>query len=230
MKKLSVLCSVIVLIIFIFSTTSCSNPDATLKASLLEKEDKIISLTEELTSVKEQLDALSAIESTIGATLMAEAANIIHLINIEDFSGLSGYINSSIGLRVSPYQYVDTTSDILLSDTDVANLPSYPLTIWGNYDGSGEPINLTGLDYYSKFIYDADFENAPYIGQNTVLSSGNMINNIQTVYPGDSFVEFYYDGFDQTYDGLDWKSITLVMRNISNQWYLVALVHGQWTI
>lgn len=251
MKKLSVLCSAVVLTMLVVSTTACSNANATLNTSLQEKENEIASLTEELNaaesalsnsetqleavtaelaSVKEQLDALSAIGPTSGATLMMEAANIIHLMSIQDFTGLSPYVNSSIGLRVSPYQYVDTASDILLSDADVANLGSYPLTTWGNYDGSGEPIDLTGINYYNTFIYNADFENAPYIGQNTVLSSGNTINNIQTAYPGDSYVEFYYDGFDPTYSGLDWTSITLVMRNISSQWYLVALVHGQWTI
>lgn len=250
MKKLSVLCPVVGLTMLILSTTACSNGDATLNASLREKETVIVSLTEErnaaeralsnsetqletvtaeLTSVKEQLDALSATGPTSGATLMMEATNIIHLMKIQDFAGLSAYVSASTGLRVSPYQNVNTTSDILLSDTDVANLGAYPLTTWGNYAGSGDPISLTGMNYYSAFLYNADFENAPHIGQNTVLSSGNMVNNIQTAYPGDSYVEFYYDGFNPVYSGMDWTSITLVMRNISSQWYLVALVHGEWT-
>ncbi len=199
------------------------------KGLLMNSESKLDTITAELSSVKEQLDALSASGPTIGATLMMEAANIIHLVHIQDFTGLSAYVDSAIGLRVSPYQYVNMSSDILLSDTDVANLGSYPMTTWGTYDGSGDPIALSGTGYYNTFMYNADFENAPYIGQNTVLSSGNMINNIQTSYPGDSFIEFYFDGFNAAYNGMDWTSITLVMRNISGQWYLVALVHGQWT-
>lgn len=165
-----------------------------------------------------------------GASLLNEASHIIHLLSVEDYSALSNYISPADNLRVSPYQYVNISTDIILTPSDVANLASYPSTTWGNYDGSGNLINLSGIDYFNDFVYDEDYENAPYIGQNSILSSGNMINNITEVYPNDAFIEFYFDGFDPAYSGMDWTSLTLVMRNIGGQWYLIGLVHGQWTI
>ncbi len=134
------------------------------------------------------------------------------------------------GLRLTPYQYVDLSNDIVLTQSQVSDWTTVPLMTWGSYDGTGDPINLNGMDYYNSFVYDEDYLNAPYIGQNTVLSSGNMINNITTVYPGASYVEFYFDSFNPAYSGMDWSSLTLVMKNVGGQWYLIGLVNGQWTI
>lgn len=165
-----------------------------------------------------------------GASLLSEAAAVLQLLKDEDLAALSLYIDPAAGLRVSAYQYVDTASDVVLSPGDVAGWSSYPSTVWGAYDGIGDPIQLSGIDYFHEFVYDEDYVQAPYIGQNTVLSSGNTLNNIATAYPGDAFVEFYFDVFNPTYEGMDWSSLTLVMRQIGGQWHLVGLVNGQWTI
>lgn len=197
---------------------------------LEEFESNNIILEEKLTDLEEANDELMLTGPTSGASLLTEAVNVIHLMSINDYANLSLYVDPSDGLRLSPYQYVDVGTDIVLTTADVAAIASYPMTNWGTFDGTGDPIDLTGIDYYNQFIYSNDFVNAPFIGQNMVLSSGNMINNIATVYPGASFVEFYYDGFDPIYDGLDWRSLTVVMKNVGGQWYLIGLVHGQWTI
>lgn len=188
------------------------------------------SMEEAMEEPMEESEELMLSGPTLGASLMVEASNIIYLMSINDYANLSLYVDPFDGVRVSPYQYVDAGSDIVLTAADVASIATYPMTNWGVYDGSGEPINLTGIDYYNQFIYNADFNTAPYIGQNIILTFGNMINNITTVYPGASYVEFYFDGFNPTYEGMDWTSLTVVMKNVGGQWYLVGLVHGQWTI
>jgi len=199
-------------------------------------------LMEELTQAESKADDLalqvSELDSqeltlngpVVGASLLSEASQIVYLMSLNNFTDLSAYVDPVDGLRLSPYQYVNTASDLVLTAGDIATFASYPMANWGVFDGSGDPINLNGLDYYNQFVYNADFNLAPYVGQNTVLSSGNMINNINSVYPGASFVEFYYDGFDPNFEGMDWTSLTLVMKNTGGQWYLIGVIHGQWTI
>lgn len=197
---------------------------------------------EALSQVAELLEQINDIEQMdtdevpsisgpiVGASLLSEASQIVALMSAENYADLSAYVDPVEGIRISPYQYVDTTNDIVLMASEVAVWDTLPLMTWGTYDGSGEPIELTGYDYFHQFVYGADFNSAPYIGQNTVLSTGNMINSIMSTYPGASFVEFYYDGFDPIYEGMDWQSLTVVMKDIGGQWYLVGIVHGQWTI
>ncbi len=118
-----------------------------------------------------------------------------------------------------------------MTSTQVAALSTNTAVLnWGVYDGSGEPIDLSWPDYYSRFIYDHDFYVAPVIGNNYIVSYGNMINNISVEYPTAVFVEFYYPQFDPQYGGMDWRSITLVMENVNGTYYLVGVVHGEWTI
>jgi len=39
-------------------------------------------------------------------------------------------------------------------------MESEEVYIWGEYDGSGDPIKLTFAQYFDKFVYDHDFANA----------------------------------------------------------------------
>lgn len=199
-----------------------------LKEQLLVSEEKIKDLEAKLVQANEQT-VMSG--PTLGNSLLAEATNIMAALSANDMSTLSLYVPTLGGLRLSPYQYVNISGDIVLTQNDVLNLFTLPTVYtWGNYDGSGDPINLTATNYYSEFIYDYNYLVAPQIGQNTILSSGNMINNITTVYPTASFVEFYFPGFAPQYGGMDWSSLTLVMENQGGYWKLIGIVHGQWTI
>jgi hypothetical protein len=85
-------------------------------------------------------------------------------------------------------------------------------------------------DYYKKFIYDKDFANPQIIGNNTAVSQGNSLSNIKEVYPEGYFVELHFKGFDQKYSGMDWESLKLVFQEENGEWYLVSIIHDQWTI
>lgn len=63
-------------------------------------------------------------------------------------------------------------------------------------------------------MYSADFINAPEIGYNEVLSQGNMLENQFEVYHNPIIVEYYFPGFNPEYEGLDWQSLRLVLRNM----------------
>jgi len=64
---------------------------------------------------------------------------------------------------------------------------------------------------------------------NEELGHSSMINNIAEFYPGSSFVEYHFSGFEEKYEGMDWVSLRLVFLQEGGRWYLVGLVNDQWT-
>jgi hypothetical protein len=109
-------------------------------------------------------------------------------------------------------------------------LPNKKVYTLGIYDGSGLPINLTSTEYYNKFIYDVDFVNAPGISYNRIIGKGSIINNAFEVYPNTIIVEYHFSGFDPKYEGMDWRSLRLVFEEKDTVWYLIGIIHDQWTI
>lgn len=83
------------------------------------------------------------------------------------------------------------------------------------------PIDLGIGQYFEKFVNDADYANAPEIVSNQSTQRGNTINNIAQIYSGKQWVDFYFSGFDPQYEGMDWKSLTLVFDEVDGQWYLI---------
>jgi hypothetical protein len=159
-----------------------------------------------------------------------QARDVITAIKQRDMKKLSTYVHPEKGVRFSPYTYVDTKSDLvfqagqlekLLTDRKVYN--------WGTYDGSGEPIKMRFEDYYSAFVYDRDYAAPEAIGYNTKIGHSNTTDTIREVYPNAIVVEHHFAG-SKKYEGMDWTSLKLVFQSKDNQWYLVGIVHDQWTI
>ncbi len=98
------------------------------------------------------------------------------------------------------------------------------------YDGTGNPIFMIFPEYHQNFVYDSNYIKPEIIGFNVEVSSGNAINNIAGVYSEGVMIEYYFSGFDPQYGGLDWRSIRLVFIQDNLSWYLVAIIHGEWTI
>ena len=89
---------------------------------------------------------------------------------------------------------------------------------------------LTIEEYFKKFIYAADFLNAEKVSINQKNGQGNSINNIVEIYKPCDFVESHFAGFDKSLGGMDWQSLRLVFKKYNDKYYLVGVVHDQWTI
>ncbi len=143
---------------------------------------------------------------------------------------LAEIIHPDLCLRFSPYSYLSSRNQVICS-SEIANVAeSSDVLLWGSYDGKGDPINLTFREYYNRFVYDQAYFQAPVIGFNIEMSSGNSINNLQDIYPDGMMIEYYFPGFDPQYGGMDWRSLRLVFVQKGMDWYLAALIHGEWTI
>lgn len=177
------------------------------------------------TSYAKEADAKKAIEQ--------RAKETIQVLKEKDMAKLAALIHPKKGVQFSPYSHINVSSDIKVMGSGLAALwVNTATTHWGEYDGSGDPIDLTFPDYWDKFVYNQDFAAAPQISYNVILGKGNMINNVFSIYPTSTFitVEYHFPGFDPQYQGMDWTSLRLVFENSGGSWYLVAIVHDQHTM
>lgn len=159
------------------------------------------------------------------------AREAINALKDKDMEKISKLVHPEKGVRFSPYAYVDVKNDMVFAADDVKDLLSdNTIYTWGSYDGIGDPIELTFEDYYNRFIYDVDFANAEQIGYNEILGKGNTIENSAEVYKDSMVVEYYFSGFDPQYDGMDWRSLRIVFEKSKDIWYIVGIIHDQWTI
>jgi len=104
-------------------------------------------------------------------------------IKNRDGEKIAEFVHPVKGVRFTPYTYVSLERDLVFSREAMKNFfADTDLYLWGYYDGIGSEIQLTPAEYYEEFIYSADFINAPEVGYNEVLSSGNMLENQFDVY------------------------------------------------
>jgi hypothetical protein len=226
MKRKSVLITLVILWI-LTGLVGCNSK--ALEKSLEEKNAEISKLEDKIKGLETQLNGIN--QGSLNNKLVLRLIDVVDSIKNKDMEKLASYTHPAKGLRFSPYGYIDTKTSKVFTKDEVKGLGGNSQTYtWGNYDGSGEPINLNFNDYYKKFIYDKDFANPQVIGNNTAVSQGNSLNNIKEVYPEGYFVELHFKGFDQKYSGLDWESLKLVFQEENGEWYLVSIIHDQWTI
>lgn len=155
---------------------------------------------------------------------------VIKALQANDMITLAQTVHPTKGVRFTPYTYI-SDDDLVFSQSTIPTLMSDTTVYhWGIFDGSGLPIDLTFPEYYAKFIYSADFANPEQIAYNAFIGSGNSINNLEEYYPGAEFVEYHFSGFDSQYGGMDWQSLRLVFSHEGGQYFLIGIVHAQWTI
>ncbi|MBN2795679.1 MAG: hypothetical protein JXR88_09750 [Clostridia bacterium] len=165
------------------------------------------------------------------STLLSVSVNIVNALKNKDMETLSAYVHPYNGIRFTPYSYIDEENDLVFTkDQILIGMEDSVVYEWGAFDGSGEPIEYTFQEYYERFVFDADYSMPHDIGVNQIMGSGNSMNNISEIYPDAMFVEFHFSGFNPEFEGMDWKSLRLVLKEIDGNWYLLNIIHDQWTI
>ncbi|WP_138755139.1 hypothetical protein [Paenibacillus sinopodophylli] len=165
----------------------------------------------------------------VATTPEAAAAAIISLLKGEDLQSLAAYIHPNKGLLFSPYAHIDTASAKIFPAASLPALTDTTIYHFGEYDGSGEPIDLTFKQYYDQFVYDKDFLDAETVGSDEILGTGSMKVNIKELFPESYMMDYHFSGFNEQYEGMDWASLILVLEEWDGAWYVSAIVHSQWT-
>lgn len=243
MKSKKILIGILLLSISIFAAacTPTSQDEELANGNDSKLEEKInqknIKIEELEIRIKDLEENSQKVEDEIGEEnndekhLLNTVLDVTRSLKEKDVGKLSSYIHPEKGVRFSPYQYVDLGKNIVFKRDEIESAYNDSKTyIWGDYDGKGDPIELNFKDYYQEFVYDQDFLNPQIIGIDTIVSSGNEIDNVEEAYPQGEFIELYFQGFEEKYAGIDWRSLKLVFEKYEKEWFLVGIIHGQWTI
>ncbi len=155
-------------------------------------------------------------------TVATQLVGVLHDRNMNKFAE---FVHPTKGVRFSPYEFVEPNHRVMTANQ--IRYKDNSAHVWGNYDGSGDPINLTFDAYYQRFVNDRDYPRAPRITRNGVVGQGNTTNNIRGFYPQSVWVEYHFPALPQRNN---WNSLWLVFEQLDGKWYLVGIVHGEWTI
>ncbi len=209
----------ITLIIIIAFFCSCGNEQK--ESKQIKASDNVVKV-EPSTPKEVMLSQQDSIKST--------GRQILIFLKDKNFGELVKYFSND-GVLFSPYGYIETTKSKKLTPTDFLKAINQDWVLtWGNFDGTGDPIKLTVKNYLEKFVYNADYLNAEAIGFDEVIKKGNTPVNLQAIYPNKHFIDYHFSGFDQKNDGMDWTSLKLVFDKQDGQYFLIAIIHDQWTI
>jgi len=163
--------------------------------------------------------------------LLTAACSVSRALKVQDYTALSALIHPQKGLTFTPYSTVDPERDQTFTPEQIKHLKTdSTVYAWGFEDGRGNLIEMTISQYLARYVWDADYTQAPQIGIDRILLSGNALENLTQAYPGCRFVDFSYPSADPVNDGLDWSSLKLVFYPSDTQWYLVGIIHGEWTV
>lgn len=161
--------------------------------------------------------------------VMARAKEVVQALRDKDMERLAALVHPVKGVRFSPHAFVRDSDLVFMPDQLIGILTDPTKYAWGFYDGSGLPIEMTFREYYERFIYDQDYASAERTGYNERIGKGNSIDNSLEYYTGGNVVEYHFPGFDPALGGMDWRSLRLVFQEEGSMWYLVGIIHDEWT-
>lgn len=163
--------------------------------------------------------------------LLGSACSVNRCLQRQDWATLAAYVHPERGVTFTPYSTVDPESDLNFTADQIKNLDQdQTVYTWGFEDGRGDPIQMTILQYFERYVYNRDYTQAGQIGIDRIITGGNALENLTEAYPDCRFVDFCFPSADPVNDGLDWSSLKLVFQPEGEHWYLVGVVHGEWTI
>jgi hypothetical protein len=152
-------------------------------------------------------------------------SDTIVVLSKQDWTTLTKLIHPQRGVCITPYPEACTKS---LTANELSNLiKSSEKRTWGQFDGSGEPMNLTWTAYYKQFIYDRDFANAPEVVKNEYMIRGSSVFDLKKHFPNAKLVEYHFPNSDPLKN--DWASLRLVFESYEGKDYLIAIQHDSWT-
>jgi hypothetical protein len=148
----------------------------------------------------------------------------------KDYIALAAMVHPDSGVRFSPYSYIDSTSDKIVTADWIRNQArKQEKILWGSADATGDDIKLTFDKYIDGYVYDVDFIKPENLKVNQVIGAGTTANNLKEMYPTCNFTESHFSGFDKKYEGMDWRSLRLVFKMKDGKYYLIGVVHDEWT-
>ena len=118
------------------------------------------------------------------SALLEVTDDILTAFKNKNYRTVADFIDPLSGVRFSPYGYIDTVHNVILSKEKFAEQvgrSKQDKIVWGELDGSGDTISMTLNEYIQKFVYDVDFVKPEKRSVNKFIGGGNSLNNLLSV-------------------------------------------------
>ena len=170
-------------------------------------------------------------EDGTGSGVLEAARQVVAAFEAKDGQRLAALVHPGKGVRFSPHAFVDAGSDRVFTGAKVREFwTDRKKYLWGYADGTGDPIELTPREYCERYVFDRDFSNPSSISIDSDRARGNTMNNAARVYPDGVRVEYYLEPRPgRGTPELDWAALRLVFEQVGRNWFLVAVIHDEWT-
>jgi hypothetical protein len=192
----------------------------------VEKKDK-----DSMQVITSSSDSVSKINQDKDSALTQLSNEILKEIKNGSYSALAKYIDPVNGVQFSPWGFVQTTDDIVLSVqefTEKAAKPKQGRMVWIKVGPTGDPVTITMDEYMRRWVYDVDFIKPEKFEVNKFIGIDKYSeNNLLTVYKDCDFTESYISGFEKKYGGKKWRSLRLVYKMMNEKYYLVGVIHDE---
>ena len=179
-----------------------------------------------------ETDTVQALNSNKDSLLFQLTQDILTAFKNKNYLAVADFIDPVSGVRFSPYGFIDTIRNVILSKekfAEQAGNSNQDKIVWGEFDGSGDTIRMTLNEYIQKFVYDVDFSKPETRKVNEFIGHGNSLNNLSSVYKDCDFTESHFSGFEKKYEGMDWRTLRLVFKERDGKYFLKGIIHDQWT-
>jgi hypothetical protein len=166
-----------------------------------------------------------------GSGILQVAREVIDAFKAKDGKKLALWVHPEKGLRFSPSAFVNAASDLVFLKVQIETFwTDKKIYTWGYADATGEPINMTPSQYSREYIMNRNFSSPSSISVNSDKATGNTSNNAALVYPNAIRVEYYIaPSLRANIPGLDWAALRLVFEKNGDSWFLVGVIHDEWT-
>ena len=168
------------------------------------------------------------IPSDSARRVIAERAQeVLALLAKKDVGKLASFVHPELGVSFSPYGFISKASRKFKIEELASLWKNKQKFFWGLYNGSGKPIRRTFPEYFKRFVCDRDYS-CSLIAYNVVQRT-DMFVNIFEVYPRSIVVDHLFLATPE-FEEMDWRALRLVFTEFQGEWYLVHIVHDEWTI
>lgn len=162
-------------------------------------------------------------------TIKARSAEALAALRDENYAKLEQLAHSD-GVTFSPYAAIQPDRAVTLTVQGAGRLKEdKEKRVWGEADGTGDPIELAWPEYRKRFVFDRDYTKAEQTSYNKRIGQGNSLDNARDTYPGSNVTEYYFAGTEKN-STMDWSALRLVWLEEGGEWKLRAIVHDGWTI
>jgi hypothetical protein len=126
---------------FVIGCSDNSKKGTTVEKTSTNTDQPISRNADSLLKAKKLQDSIRAAHRK-DSVLLRLTDNILTTIKNKNYSAFGNYIHPVLGIRFSPYAFVDTIKDVKFSRQkfiNAAGKAEQDMIVWGSYDGTGDP-------------------------------------------------------------------------------------------